>query len=159
MDHPAFRLAVDVCNATADRLQRHVAQYFSDIILQHDSDEELDGVQTAHDLIVQINRSCPTLLNNVIPQLETELHVDEAQLRVMSTQTLGEMFSSEKGGESLMRKYPQTWKAWLRKSLDKSVNVRIAFVQAAKGLLAHHKSMSGEVGGMFGDCKLIMLLI
>lgn len=145
MDHPQFRLAVDVCNATSDRLQRDVAQYFTDVIVSHDDeDTETDDLQRAHDLIIQMNKSCPALLNNVVPQLEEELALDNVPLRTIATKTLGAMFA-ENGGEGLARKYPTTWKNWITRTRDKSPVVRVTFVEACKRLMVHYNSLSSEV--------------
>ena len=75
MEQPAYRLAVQVCNATADKLQRHVCQYFTDLIVNNARDEDFEEVRNAHELIKQLNRACPSLLHNVVPQLEEELKV------------------------------------------------------------------------------------
>ncbi|TDL19619.1 ARM repeat-containing protein [Rickenella mellea] len=141
---PAYRLAVAVCNATADKLQRHVCQYFTDIIVSsaHDlSDENYASVRSAHTLIKRLHHSCPSLLHSVVPQLEEELRVEEVQLRVMATQVLGEMFSDSgnfKGGGSggeLEKKYPSTWALWVARKNDKSAVVRLAWVEACRGLV------------------------
>ena len=134
MDQPAFRLAIQVCNGSSTKLQRYVCQYFTDIILQHSEEEEFEEIQKAHDLIKHLNRFCPALLHNVVPQLEEELRVDEVSIRIMATQTLGEMFS-DSGGTDFMRKYPSTWSLWLTRRNDKSAAVRLAFVEASKGLV------------------------
>lgn len=135
-----------MCRATSDRLQGPVAQYFTDIIVQQDDVEETDDVKTAHDLIIQVNRSCPALLNNVVPQLGEELAVDNVHLRTLATQTLGEMFADSKG-EGLAQKYQGTWKQWITRTKDKSTPVRIAFVEACRKLLAHHNTLRKEVEG------------
>ncbi|PSR74380.1 hypothetical protein PHLCEN_2v9888 [Hermanssonia centrifuga] len=134
MEQPAFRLAVQVCVSTADKLQRHVCQYFTDIIVTHSRDEDFDEIQKAHELIKRLNRSCPTLLHNVVPQLEEELRVQESPVRVMATQTLGEMFADKSGGD-FIKKYPSTWTMWLARKNDQTTTVRLAFVEGAKGVL------------------------
>ena len=134
LDNPAFRLAVQVCNNTSDRLQRHVCQYFTEIIVQHAPDEELDDIRKAHELVKQLSKSCPSLLHLVIPQLEEELRVEDLSLRTMATHVLGEMFA-DKGGADLVRKYPTTWNFWNLRRNDKSPAVRLAFVEATHGLL------------------------
>ena len=135
MEQPSYRLAVQVCNATSDKLQRHVCQYFTDVIVDRGQEEEYDEVQTAHDLIQQLNRACPSLLHNVVPQLEEELRVEQVQLRTMATQTLGEMFA-DKHGADLVQKYPTTWTHWMGRRNDKNVNVRLAWVETMKGIVA-----------------------
>ena len=134
MDQPAFRLATQVCNRSSTKLQRYVCQYFTDIILQHSDEEEFEDIQKAHDLVKSLNRFCPSLLHNVVPQLEEELRVDEVSIRIMATQTLGEMFA-DSGGTEFMRKYPSTWNLWLTRRNDKAAAVRLAFVEACKGLV------------------------
>ncbi|KAH9039613.1 armadillo-type protein [Lactarius pseudohatsudake] len=134
LDNPAFRLAVQVCNNTSDRLQRHVCQYFTEVIVQHAPDEELDDIRKAHELVKQLNKSCPSLLHLVIPQLEEELRVEDLSLRTMATHVLGEMYA-DKGGADLVRKYPTTWNFWNLRRNDKSPAVRLAFVEATHGLL------------------------
>ena len=150
MDQPAYRLAVQVCNATADKLQRHVCQYFTDIIVEHSPDDDVEEVQTAHDLIKRLNTSCQGLLHNVIPQLEEELRVLNVEIRVMATHTLGDMFA-DKGGGDLVRKYPTTWATWLGRARDTAAAVRQAFVESAKGVLINMNlpEPREQVGGMF----------
>ncbi|KAF8325800.1 armadillo-type protein [Cantharellus anzutake] len=144
MDHPTFRLGVDVCKATSDRLQSLVAQYFADIIVQHNSEDDTGDLAKAHNLIVQINKSCPALLNNVIPQLGEELTAEDPNFRSLATQTMGELFS-EQGGDELAQKYPQVWKSWITRTRDKSAGVRVTFIEASKGMLGHHSSLRHEV--------------
>ncbi|KAL4078145.1 armadillo-type protein [Scleroderma yunnanense] len=138
MDQPAYRLAVQICNATSDKLQRHVCQYFTDVIVTNsrdlESDSDFEEIRTAHDLVKQLARSCPSLLHSVIPQLEEELRVEEVQVRLIVTQTLGEMFG-DKGGADLIRKYQSTWNVWLMRQGDKAASVRLKLVESAKGLL------------------------
>ncbi|KAI0634818.1 armadillo-type protein [Trametes polyzona] len=143
MDQPAYRLAVSVCNATADKLQRHVCQYFTDIIIDQAREERFEEVQTAHNLIVQLNRACPSLLHNVVPQLEEELRVEQIQLRVMATQTLGQMFA-DKHGMDLVHKYPTTWAQWLSRRNDKNVTIRLEWVSTMKGVIANPPEMRKE---------------
>ncbi|KAI0280430.1 armadillo-type protein [Russula aff. rugulosa BPL654] len=134
LDNPAFRLAVQVCKTTSDRLQRHVCQYFTEIIVQHAPDDEFDDIRKAHELVKQLNKFCSPLLHLVIPQLEEELRVEDLTLRMMATQVLGEMFA-DKGGADLLRRYPTTWSHWNLRRNDKSPVVRLAFVEAMYGLL------------------------
>lgn len=152
MEQPAFRLAVQVCSQTADKLQRQVCQYFTDVIVSHSRDEEFEEVQKAHTLIKRLNRSCPALLHNVVPQLEEELRVQELQIRTMATQTLGEMFS-EKNGADFARKYPTTWSMWLSRKNDQTASVRLTWIEATKGLLVSttQVDMRDQIEGLVGQ--------
>ncbi|TFK86665.1 hypothetical protein K466DRAFT_492369 [Polyporus arcularius HHB13444] len=144
MDQPSYRLAVQVCNATADKLQRHVCQYFTDVIVDRAREEDFDEVKTAHDLIQQLNRACPSLLHNVVPQLEEELRVEQIQLRLMATQTLGEMYA-DKHGMELVQKYPTTWTQWLGRKNDKNATVRLTWAETMKGVVVNLPEMRKEV--------------
>ncbi|KIL63535.1 hypothetical protein M378DRAFT_192889 [Amanita muscaria Koide BX008] len=137
IEQPAYRLAVQVCNATADRMQRHVSQYFSDIIYSNaQGAEDYTEVRTAHDLIKRLYESCPGLLHSVIPQLEEELRAEDNTPRSIAVQVLGEMFSG-KGGADLVKKYPTTWSVWLSKRNDKASSIRVLFVEATRGLISN----------------------
>lgn len=149
MDQPGYRLAVSVCNAAADKLQRHVCQYFTDVIVDHSNNEEYDEISAAHDLIKHLNRSCPSLLHNVVPQLEEELRADDTHLRVLATQVLGEMFA-EKGGKTLLAKYPSTWEFWLGRRMDKDTVVRVTWVEATRGLILNLAEMRDTIEGETG---------
>ncbi|KAM6492441.1 Armadillo-type fold [Amanita muscaria] len=137
IEQPAYRLAVQVCNATADRMQRHVSQYFSDIIYSNaQGAEDYTEVRTAHDLIKRLYESCPGLLHSVIPQLEEELRAEDNTPRSIAVRVLGEMFSG-KGGADLVKKYPTTWSIWLSKRNDKASSIRVLFVEATRGLISN----------------------
>ncbi|KAG6907699.1 hypothetical protein DXG01_007755 [Tephrocybe rancida] len=136
IEQAGYRLAVQVCNETADKLQRHVCQHFTDIIVANSRDEDFSEIRTAHELIKRLNHSCPGLLHSVIPQLEEELRVEEVTLRLIATQALGEMFG-DKGGAELVKKYPTTWNVWQLRKNDKAASVRLKFVEATKGLLVN----------------------
>ncbi|KAK1222320.1 Sister chromatid cohesion protein pds5 [Marasmius sp. AFHP31] len=133
IEQPAYRLAVQVCNQTSDKLQRHVALYFSEIILAHGDEEDREDLSAAHTLIKRLHASCPGLLQSVIPQLEEELHMESIAMRGFATQTLGEMFG-DKNGPELCKNFSSTWSAWLSRCNDKSSVIRLKFVESSKGL-------------------------
>lgn len=151
----------------SDKLQRYVCQYFAETItaniskVSDSSDEEEDGAAsnakgtgtlppafvTAHLLIKQLNRSVPSLLLNVIPQLEEELGAEKPEYRKLATETLGAMFGEKIGHGDLARKYPTTWKTWLNRSKDKVVAVRIAMVDSLKKIWTEHAELGADIEG------------
>ncbi|PPQ70235.1 hypothetical protein CVT25_011295 [Psilocybe cyanescens] len=138
-DQPGYRLAAQVCNAAADKLQRHVCQYFGDLITsstEDGGDEDLDNIRTSHELVKRLHRSCPAVLHSVIPILETELRADGLNPRLIATQTLGEMYA-DKGGPELVKKYPSTWQMWINRKSDIAVAVRLKCIEAIPALLAN----------------------
>ncbi|PPQ74839.1 hypothetical protein CVT26_005219 [Gymnopilus dilepis] len=151
-EHPGYRLAVQVCNLAADKLQRNVCQYFGDLLTssshasssrarsvtpdEKDHKEDEEHLRTSHDLIKRLHHACPGVLHSVIPILETELKADELTPRLMATQTLGEMYA-DKGGPDLVRKYPTTWTTWVNRKQDKHVQVRLKCVETIAPLLVN----------------------
>ena len=131
-----------VCNGAADRLQRHVAQYFGDLLTSSpDDDEEADTTATssatAHNLVKRLHRTCPSILHSVIPLLEAELRAEGIGPRLTATQTLGEMYAAEKSGPELVKKYPATWNTWLNRKADMAPQVRLKCVEAIPPLIAN----------------------
>lgn len=117
---------------------------------EEDQEERTSALSSAHSLILSINRSVPSLLLNVVSQIEEELKAEDAQVRQIATKTLGLMFGEKlqsKGitdGE-LAKKHPTTWKAWLGRANDKTVAVRIIWVECTKGILVHHPELKEEI--------------
>ncbi|KAK7046668.1 sister chromatid cohesion protein pds5 [Favolaschia claudopus] len=146
LDQPAYLLAVQVCNGSADKLTRHVSQYFTEIIVAERSDDDLTEIRTAHTLIQRLYASCPTLLTTVIPQLEEELQAEDLPLRLLVTQVLGEMFAADKGaGLDLKRQHPNAWTVWMKRKNDKAPQVRLKFVEATRALLSCPAELRDEV--------------
>ncbi|WOO80532.1 Sister chromatid cohesion protein pds5 [Vanrija pseudolonga] len=152
-DNLSFQLVVDVCNRSALKLQRPVYAHFSEIQLQHGRDpspSDVTVLQDSHKVLLAIFRNAPTLLMNVIPLLEENLRAaDEVPLRRLSTETLGIMFAERPvvsgGVVDIARGYPSTWRAWLGRKVDKALAVRLAWVEAAGGILVHQSNAREEL--------------
>ena len=57
------------------------------------TEEDLKELQKAHRLLRELWRASPAVLQNVVPQLEAELSAENVQLRLLATETLGDMVS------------------------------------------------------------------
>ncbi|KAF4454568.1 sister chromatid cohesion protein PDS5 [Fusarium austroafricanum] len=114
---PAYIMAKNICNGCSDKMARYVSQYFSDVILNASgfatksnghrqaensddedgtlgpSDADLKSLRQAHLLIRELWRAAPTVLLNVVPQIEAELSADNVHLRQIATETIGDMVS------------------------------------------------------------------
>ncbi|TKA77158.1 hypothetical protein B0A49_12339 [Cryomyces minteri] len=64
-----------------------------DLALHGPSGEDLREIHKAHRLLRELWRSTPTVLQNIVPQLETELSADNVQLRILGTETVGDLVS------------------------------------------------------------------
>ncbi|KAJ5650346.1 uncharacterized protein N7484_004069 [Penicillium longicatenatum] len=113
-DYPsAYNMAKAICQACPERMTSHISQYFNNVIIDassagqangskngtrkpnlDDSDEEEEDIKDlrkAHLLIRELWRACPEVLQNVIPQVEAELSAESVALRLLATQTIGDL--------------------------------------------------------------------
>ncbi|KAM5446474.1 Sister chromatid cohesion protein pds5 [Microsporum audouinii] len=108
---PAYNMAKAICNACPEKLTSYISQYFNNVILDasgssgmngmkqrrnslddsEDEGENIKDLNKAHRLIRELWRACPDVLQNVIPQLEAELSADSISLRLLATQTIGDL--------------------------------------------------------------------
>lgn len=147
---PAYAMAKQICLACVDKMARYICRYFSEVIVDaagrragtpggddearaHEptSAEDLGEVKKAHTLARELWKSCPTVLQNVIPLLEHELLADNGELRKLACETIGEMALEGNFAQSA----PATWKAWASRANDKSPTVRASWVRAAVNIL------------------------
>lgn len=138
----AYEIAKAVFVNCADRLQRNVCQYFTDIIfdasrreLQEDSSTDDEQLKIAHDLVLELFASSPTTLQNVIPQLESELNVENDICRILATETISSMLACPNGA-LLLQQYPSTYKAWAGRRNDKLAAVRVCWTEGIGRILS-----------------------
>ncbi|KAJ3292603.1 hypothetical protein HK104_005175 [Borealophlyctis nickersoniae] len=148
-----FKLASDLCNQTADKLQRYFCQHFGDVILSalKDMDEEVDTKEydAAHKLILEINKVAPGVLLSVIPQLEEELKAEQVYVRTTATEILGELFAEP--STRVAATYPQIWKSWLGRRIDKLSAIRIAWVEKCLDIIKHHPDLASDISAGLKD--------
>ncbi|OBT54241.1 hypothetical protein VE04_06474 [Pseudogymnoascus sp. 24MN13] len=118
----AYKMAEFLCNSCPEKMSRYISQYFNDVIvdasssgsisksgdhrrssINDDSDDEdenagptvvdLRELEKAHRLLRELWRASSQVLQNVIPQLEAELSAENVQLRLLATETLGDIIS------------------------------------------------------------------
>lgn len=118
----AYNMAKTICNACEGPMGRYISQYFADVIMNvsggaeppksnghrraSDALESEDGdapsgptehdlkeLRKAHSLLRELWRASPSVLQNVIPQLEVQLSAENVQLRSIATETLGDVVS------------------------------------------------------------------
>ncbi|WFC99456.1 Sister chromatid cohesion protein pds5 [Malassezia yamatoensis] len=140
------RIAAAVCQATQDRLQKHVAQYFSEAIRTAAKNDSLVQV---HEQIVRVGESIPSLLNNVIPQLEVELASNDVEVRELATSVLASLFALP--GTDLLSQFSSTWRAWKGRAIDKEVSVRLKWVEGAMSIVRQHVKTAHELGTLFSQ--------
>ncbi|KAK0645913.1 armadillo-type protein [Cercophora newfieldiana] len=115
----AYQMAKHLCQTYPEKMARFVSQYFSEVILEgssfagpgkggnrKDSDDEdeeegpsgpseadLKELRKSHTLIREIWKAAPMILQSVVPQVDAELSADNAHLRQLATETIGDMIS------------------------------------------------------------------
>ncbi|KAL8807815.1 MAG: hypothetical protein Q9182_000464 [Xanthomendoza sp. 2 TL-2023] len=120
---PAYMMATYICNSCPEKMARYFSQYFNEVIIDaskssgqripsknkkrhsdglDDSDDEHAGgpneeglteLRKVHGLLRELWRACPGVLQNVVPQLEAELSAENVQLRLLATETFGDIIS------------------------------------------------------------------
>jgi sister-chromatid-cohesion protein PDS5 len=112
---PAYDMAKAICHACPEKMTSHISQYFNNVIIDasapsaslngsksasnrrvslDESDDEAEDIKElgkAHRLIRELWRACPDVLQNVIPQLEAELSAESVSLRLLATETIGDL--------------------------------------------------------------------
>lgn len=112
---PAYNMAKALCSNCPEKMTNHISTYFNNIIVDasdsfqgeglskygvkraangEDSGDDTDDLQQlkkAHKLIRELWRACPDVLHNVIPQLEAELGAESVPLRILATETIGDL--------------------------------------------------------------------
>lgn len=115
------------------------------------TDDDLKELSKAHLLVKELWRAAPSVLQNVIPQLEQELLAENVQLRLLATETIGEMSAISPSppltsglmggpavgtwGGSFANTCPVSWRLWLGRVNDKSWLVRSKWVECATKVL------------------------
>ncbi|KAI5294568.1 hypothetical protein KEM52_003705, partial [Ascosphaera acerosa] len=117
---PAYNMTKALCSACPEKMASYVSQYFNNVILDasassrsingmgrrgthsattaipndsEDEPEDIAELSKAHRLIRELWRACPDVLQNVVPQIEAELSAENVSLRLLATQTIGDMVS------------------------------------------------------------------
>ena len=115
-DYPAaYNMAKAICTTCPEKMTSQISQYFNNVIVDasasretsghskhrvrrisnlEESDDEAEDVKElskAHQLIRELWRACPDVLQNVVPQLEAELSAESVSLRLLATETLGDV--------------------------------------------------------------------
>lgn len=112
---PAYNMAKMICNECLDKMTSFISQYFNNVIVDasskaqlneksklggrkslayedsEDEGEDMKDLGKAHRLIRELWRACPDVLQNTIPQLEAELAAESVALRLLATETLGDL--------------------------------------------------------------------
>ncbi|BFZ54407.1 Sister chromatid cohesion protein pds5 [Savitreella phatthalungensis] len=138
MRDSACDMAAQVMSLCAERLQRNVCAYFSDIIStardEHGEEHNERELKRAHELVLQLWIRAPAVLQNVVPALEAEMQVESPTLRALAVQTVGLMLASD-NGHRLMAEHDACWRTWVGRRNDRHVQVRLPWISSIGHIL------------------------
>ena len=114
-------LAIAIIKSSCTKLHRHVAHYFSEMLVHDFEDDDDDqeplkkkgpskSIIAAHSLIVTLNSIAPELLMTVIPQLEEEMTIDIIKIRVLALETVTSIIISQ--SSQFISQWPNVWRIW-----------------------------------------------
>lgn len=111
----AYEMAKAICVSVPEKMTTYISQYFNNVIVDasestqangytgkghgrhgsigeaDDEEKDIKELSKAHRLIRELWRACPDALQHVIPQVEAELSAESASLRLIATETLGDI--------------------------------------------------------------------
>lgn len=156
-------MALDICYACPNTLQRRVCQYFSDALItvsgnNENSTDEFEDLKKAHSLILKMNATVPDLLLNVLPLLQEEMKVDQLNVRQLATEIMGQMFADPTS--TVAKKNPIIWKTWLGRRDDKSIILRMKWLDMCGDIYKNcRESVPELIGkhtcGKISSCNVI----
>ncbi|QPG73730.1 hypothetical protein FOA43_001043 [Brettanomyces nanus] len=158
---PSFTFTVQLCKLNSDRMARLVTLFFSEMVFEvaryakviedddtSNEDEVLgDFMQLTkiHLIIVELWRYVPEILASLLGLLDNEFEADDQRIRVLATQTVGEMLSYANSSLNFIREHPESYSAWIKKPLDRSTLVRIAWIRATTGIIEARTDIASDL--------------
>jgi sister-chromatid-cohesion protein PDS5 len=106
------------------------------------TDEEKEpclAIQHINDIILELHRIAPTVLNTILPQMEYRLKVEEEEVRCETAQLLGRMFAEQ--SSLLAQENKALWQSFCGRFQDVSGKVRSECVRVSQFLLVYHPEM------------------
>lgn len=131
-----------------------------DGLLTPPAESDFEEVEKAHRLLRELWRSSPDVITNIVPQMEAEVAAENAQLRTMAVQTVGDMIAGI-GAAGPPPLAPLDPSAWPSQSLrDTSVSTQMhnvllepavphafssLYLTAYQGFVDRHRDKSAAV--------------
>lgn len=159
ISNPGLAFSLAVCESNVDKMSRHIAQLFSEMLDDSvkanngatDYEASYSALEKIHSWSVQIWKYVPDLLASVMGLISDELNSDLERVRVLATTTIGSMVLNQEGSaESNMVHFVNThkaaWENWLKKSSDVSPVVRAKWVEQVPEALCAQSVTSDTTG-------------
>ena len=128
------RLATDLLQSSGGVLSGVVSSFLNEI-LSGESDSELN--ESAHELILELNKIDSNLLTSVLPNMKQELQVEDFSTRHKATTVLLDMFTEP--GTSLPAQYNELHNELVGRFNDTHSNIRLLMVKRGAHILRFHR--------------------
>ncbi|PSK33746.1 hypothetical protein C7M61_005212 [Candidozyma pseudohaemuli] len=154
ISHPGFTFSVAVCEGNIDKMSRQVAKLFSEMLDESatptattttSTNASFKTLDKIHKWSVQIWKHVPEMLGSIIGLIGDELTSDSEKIRVLATETIGEILAVSENNTShtnidsnlihFFTAHKSTWSSWLKKSADVSASVRCAWATLLPAIL------------------------
>ncbi|VEU22602.1 DEKNAAC103357 [Brettanomyces naardenensis] len=146
---PGWRFTLRLCRLNADRMSRLVTLSFSELVYEstrrYEDEEEADKQANADDsdyffrdieqlkkihlILVEIWKYVPEMLASVMGLINNEFEADDKRIRIFATEAVGEMLAYHSTSLNFVREHHETYTSWIKKPLDCSAQVRIAWIK------------------------------
>lgn len=157
----SYNMSKVLCADNVPIMTRLVDKYFSDNLSRilstdrppplDEDDEEEDEDDGQADIVrlgvlmEEIWKAVPELLANVIGQIEQNLEIEDDEIRLVTTRTLGNIIGYPTSRINFVREHSSTFKAWIGRSKDKDPNIRIAWIKATEQIIENRVNGVKEV--------------
>ncbi|ESO11948.1 hypothetical protein HELRODRAFT_62692 [Helobdella robusta] len=141
-NRPAFEMARDLIRRTTSVLEPYIELFLSNCLIQSSKSEKSSLSGRVYDLIQELNNISPSLLQNVLPQLELKLKSADDAERMAATKLLTKMFAAPNSDLALQHK--QLWNAFLGRFNDIDLNIRRMTVQSCQDIIINHAELVTE---------------
>lgn len=145
ISNPAFVFSLAVCEANTEKMARHLAQLFSEMLedsakvtshTDFDESAPFRALEKIHLVSVSIWSHIPDLLASVMGLISDELNSDSVDVRVLATKTIGRMLASCVEGKPknspivFVNSHRTVWERWVMKCSDCSPVVRSTVLES-----------------------------
>ncbi|CAI5757995.1 unnamed protein product [Candida verbasci] len=167
---PEFKFSLIVCENNIDKLSRIIAQYFSEILYPNTTNSEekpadsMDKLNVIHRLSIQLWKYLPQLLSSVMALLDDELNADNDTIRILATETIGQMLGSINYSTSPQFKvnfftiHKTTWQLWIKKIYDVNQQVRCKWVEQLPNILINNTYLTNKINEVISSSAYKCLL-
>lgn len=149
-----YEVSIILCDSYSSRMSRHLTKYYSEILYQITGENEVSAydskpsafrtVEKLHKLVIRLWENVPDLVSAVIGFIYHELLSDNETLRKQATKLIGSLLSVN-SSINFVTTHSDTFKAWLSKIADVSVEVRQQWVESVPEVLSVRDDVSQEI--------------